>query len=345
MGLSEISHFGTFQRVGGKAGGFISKKFFHPSSFRNQEKLWKAQTQDEREKRKQIELEKRREEERQVEELRKQMYLSGQGKADFLSTAESSKSAKGQSGTEKSEQRLALEEQKRRKALLKQEQRERQARLEKEAAAAESEQAAAGDGEQADTAAPSASSSRRAATEATLAKSRYREDVFTLGHQTVWGSWFSTDEKKWGFKCCKVQKRAEPCPLAADAAAEEKAKEEQRSKKRRKGGGEGARGDASPGDAEAPDEPEGGLRLPHGSAASSSSSATRSGAAAAQPPGVGGGTKREVDMASLMDPRLLEAAERRRQQKRLEEEARKTAKAKPATSGYLANLLQDPSAG
>ena len=67
MGLSEISHFGTFQRVGGKvvilcsqlvglrsfrsiqlaaassqAGGFINKKFFHPSSIRNQERLWKA---------------------------------------------------------------------------------------------------------------------------------------------------------------------------------------------------------------------------------------------------------------------------------------------------------------
>ena len=37
MGLSEISHFGSFQRVGGKAGGFINKKFFHPSSLRNQD--------------------------------------------------------------------------------------------------------------------------------------------------------------------------------------------------------------------------------------------------------------------------------------------------------------------
>jgi hypothetical protein len=30
-------------RVGAKAGGFISKKFFHPSNFKNQEKLWQAQ--------------------------------------------------------------------------------------------------------------------------------------------------------------------------------------------------------------------------------------------------------------------------------------------------------------
>ena len=51
-----------------EAGGFINKKFFHPSTLRNQEKLWKAQTEDEREFRKQQELQKRRDEERQASE-------------------------------------------------------------------------------------------------------------------------------------------------------------------------------------------------------------------------------------------------------------------------------------
>ena len=30
-------------RVGSKAGGFIAKKFFHPTNRRNLERLWKAQ--------------------------------------------------------------------------------------------------------------------------------------------------------------------------------------------------------------------------------------------------------------------------------------------------------------
>ena len=121
MGLSEISHFGTFQRVGGKAGGFINKKFFHPSTLRNQEKLWKAQTEEEREARKQQELQKRRDEERQVEELRKQMYLSGQGKStDFLSTAaEASAATSHLNNNEKAELKQAIAEQQKRRAKLK----------------------------------------------------------------------------------------------------------------------------------------------------------------------------------------------------------------------------------
>merc|ERR1711974_236480 len=120
-GLSELSHYGTMQRVGGKAAGFINKKFFHPSSLRNQEKLWKAQTADAEERRKQSDLEKRREEERQVEDLRKQMYLAGQAQSgDFLSLGSSTSSSKQKGGWTK-DQELALEEQKKRIAQLKQE--------------------------------------------------------------------------------------------------------------------------------------------------------------------------------------------------------------------------------
>eukprot|EP00913_Durusdinium_trenchii_P018430 g17314.t1 len=72
-GLSEISHYGSMRNVGGKAGGFINKKFFHPSSLRNQERLWKAITADAVEKRKQDDLEKAREEERKVDALRKEI--------------------------------------------------------------------------------------------------------------------------------------------------------------------------------------------------------------------------------------------------------------------------------
>ena len=29
------------------------------------------------------------------------------------------------------------------------------------------------------------------------------EDTFLNGHKTVWGSWYDTEAKKWGFACCK----------------------------------------------------------------------------------------------------------------------------------------------
>merc|ERR1719215_452494 len=120
-GLSEISHFGAFQRVGGKAAGFINKKFFHPSTLKNQEKLWAAQTKDERERREQQEREKRREEERNVEIMRKQLYLAGQGKTsdNFTFSNEASSSSKDEGQTRATEQREAAELERKRRALLK----------------------------------------------------------------------------------------------------------------------------------------------------------------------------------------------------------------------------------
>ena len=46
-------------------------------------------------------------------------------------------------------------------------------------------------------------------------KTRYNEDVFVGNHTTVWGSFFSTESKKWGFKCCgSTQKSQVKCAIA-----------------------------------------------------------------------------------------------------------------------------------
>jgi len=189
--LSEISHFGSFQRVGGKAGGFISKKFFHPSSFRNQEKLWKAQTADEREQRQQMELEKRREEERQVEGLRKQMYLNGQGAGGSFTTPASETDASKAVSRKNSDQKTAFMEEKRRKAMLKQ---------------------SDGDG------AVQKETTRASSTELgeTLARSRYPEDVHSFGHDSVWGSWYDAEASKWGYSCCKTLEYNAQCPVVEE---------------------------------------------------------------------------------------------------------------------------------
>mmetsp|Transcript_41362 Transcript_41362/g.95188 ORF Transcript_41362/g.95188 Transcript_41362/m.95188 type:complete len:303 (-) Transcript_41362:36-944(-) len=220
-GLSEISHFGAFQRVGGKAGGFINKKFFHPSSIRNQEKLWKAQTEDEREARKQAEMQKRRDEERQVEDLRKQMYLSGQGSAQdsFITQAEEPASSSGLK-KDKHDQKAAHAEFKRRREMV----RMQQAKIGDDGAGKDE---------------PSGRTKARV-----LLQSKYEEDVHDFGHESVWGSWYSMESKQWGYTCCRTMSRSTPCPFAKeeDEAAAKKSKAQ--GKKRKKV--DDAGGDADP---------------------------------------------------------------------------------------------------
>ncbi|KAK1938519.1 putative mRNA processing-related protein [Babesia divergens] len=43
--------------------------------------------------------------------------------------------------------------------------------------------------------------------------SSYAEDVHTLGHNSVWGSFYDSVHKLWGYKCCKSTDRYKPCPL------------------------------------------------------------------------------------------------------------------------------------
>ncbi|CAK9053851.1 unnamed protein product [Durusdinium trenchii] len=242
-GLSEISHYGSMRNVGGKAGGFINKKFFHPSSLRNQEKLWKAITADAVEKRKQDDLEKAREEERKVDALRKEMYLAGQSKSAMFTAA----SETAQRGT--LEQIKAHRELKRRKELLKVRARSpphqlgpihrpslamviwrcpspqlegaKQPKEDKdedveimdenytgELPPVKMEEEDGEDGEDGEGGeGGGASSSRRI-----LVKSKYPEDVLVRGHSQIWGSWFTLEEQRWGFACCHSTDAQVRCP-------------------------------------------------------------------------------------------------------------------------------------
>ena len=58
---------------------FLSKKSFHPTNFNNQESVWKAEQAEAEEQRKLDEWKSKREEERQIEELRRLQRESGQG--------------------------------------------------------------------------------------------------------------------------------------------------------------------------------------------------------------------------------------------------------------------------
>lgn len=310
-GLGEISHYGAFQRVGGKAGGFINKKFFHPSNLRNQEKLWLAMTADEREQKKQGELEKRREEERQVEELRKQAYLSGQGKAtDIAFAAQAKEELKLLGNSARNDVKVAIDEQNKRRRMLRKQHLSAEARE----ALALAEGDSSDDGEEREDAAVSSGASG----ERVLAISRYEEEVHVRGHSAVWGSWYSEEDKQWGFKCCKVQEFAKDCPLAP--VEEEPAKAQTSRKRRRKGDNAEAEAAAEDDDGSIAG-PAGGLQV----AASSASAAT-------------GNVSTFV--SSLIDGRLLQAAEKRKEEKKAEDRQKEIDK----TSGYLADLLLDPTA-
>ena len=80
---------GAFRgRVGHKAGGFIAKKFFHPTNLENQEKLWLAKEGKRLEELKQKELLTQREEEKRLELLRDEIFHNTgqvQSNQDFAS--------------------------------------------------------------------------------------------------------------------------------------------------------------------------------------------------------------------------------------------------------------------
>mmetsp|Transcript_75583 Transcript_75583/g.204039 ORF Transcript_75583/g.204039 Transcript_75583/m.204039 type:complete len:243 (-) Transcript_75583:147-875(-) len=220
-----------------------------------------------------------------LEAMRKQLYLAGQGKASELfvkpggeATEAEAEKARKHGGGEKTDQRTGIEQERARKAQLKR---------------------------SADDSADGSflvESSQRS-----MAKSRYQEDLLINGHEGIWGSWYSTGDKRWGFACCKALEHEEACPLALP--------EEETGRT-----GQASKSSSVDADDTAPAEPGG-----------NSSSASSS----------GGGQKKED--ASLMDMRMFAAAERRQQKKKEQEERKlKANEAAAAKSAYLNDLLHNP---
>ena len=50
--------------------------------------------------------------------------------------------------------------------------------------------------------------------------SKYNENVLDGSHTSVWGSFFCTETKRWGYKCCRsTDKTQSKCSAAAAAKA------------------------------------------------------------------------------------------------------------------------------
>eukprot|EP00933_Yihiella_yeosuensis_P050720 TRINITY_DN48517_c0_g1_i1.p1 TRINITY_DN48517_c0_g1~~TRINITY_DN48517_c0_g1_i1.p1 ORF type:complete len:304 (-),score=66.97 TRINITY_DN48517_c0_g1_i1:225-1136(-) len=69
-------------------------------------------------------------------------------------------------------------------------------------------------------AAPMETESKPAEPERRLIESTlYKEDVLVGEHHKVWGSWYNKDNKRWGYGCCKIEERDQPCtnPIKKEA--------------------------------------------------------------------------------------------------------------------------------
>lgn len=60
-----------------------------------------------------------------------------------------------------------------------------------------------------DVAQPSEPEPERRLVESTL----WKEDSFESGHTSVWGSWYDAENRQWGYACCRMLQRNQPCPI------------------------------------------------------------------------------------------------------------------------------------
>ena len=172
-------------RVGHKAGGFIAKKFFHPSNYKNQEKLWQAIEAKKEQEKRQDELLKKREEERRIEILKQEMNAGSTSSSAFKQALATNKAGLILNRTEDGDVPIQPEI---RRAMT-----ETKKRIEEYIRK---------------TAEQKPSTSTRVSV-----SSCYQEDLSVNGHSEVWGSYFDLNTKQWGYACCRTNEKAGICPI------------------------------------------------------------------------------------------------------------------------------------
>ncbi|KAF4684744.1 hypothetical protein FOZ60_007346 [Perkinsus olseni] len=217
-------------RVGHKAGGFIAKKFFHPSNLKNQEKLWLKMEEKRKHERQQEELMKRREEERRVELLREEMYRAtgegGSGAAKASRIAQELKSGRGGliTGDTKQQQQDYSSS-----SAAAHHHHHHNAESPEEAAASETKKRllALAKQDKKDETIDDEDLDNDGRESRLVLNSRYEEDNYTQGHTSVWGSYFDKDTHRWGYACCKTFDRDGWCPNAPPSGSKKREKEPQ----------------------------------------------------------------------------------------------------------------------
>lgn len=175
-------------RIGAKSAAFINHKPFHPGNIQNLEKVWIAEEEHKRELKKQAEFLERRNQEHQIEELKKALRLkekSENGTAPvYLDGASSSFLGANVSAASRKLHRRKVNNDKLRKAT-------RGSESSGDVISSESQ------GDPSDL----------------CSSSLYKENVFQWGHCTAWGSYYNRSTNRWGYKCCASCEREKPCHL------------------------------------------------------------------------------------------------------------------------------------
>eukprot|EP01068_Selenidium_serpulae_P017586 Selendium_serpulae@DN6387_c0_g2_i1.p2 len=180
-------------RIGAKSAAFINHKPFHPGNLQNLEKVWTAEENHKRELKKQAEFLERRNQEQQIEELRR--ALRKEEGAFGANVGEAGLGSKGGShgATAASARKLQ-----RRKATITR---------------------------SADTKSKPPSSEDISG----IVSSLYCEGNLEAGHTSVWGSFYDRDSQSWGYACCKQLKKGKECQRKqATAVSRETVKRKER---------------------------------------------------------------------------------------------------------------------
>lgn len=179
-------------KIGAKSAAFINHKPFHPGNLQNLEKVWIAEQKEKERKKAQEELLERRQQEFQIEELRRtirkrdfevQQALAASDEVELISSASASKKRQieefdvatlkpGLNSKDDNDNYITDSTWR----LLRDKRRKKEHKLEKASI-----------------------------------KSRYREDVLSHGHTAVWGSYYSKVDHVWGYACCKLTQRCAKC--------------------------------------------------------------------------------------------------------------------------------------
>lgn len=182
-------------RIGAKSAAFINHKPFHPGNLQNLEKVWTAEENHKRELKKQEEFLERRNQEQQIEELRRALRREeGVGQSDiakhtFLGAAGS------QGATAASARKLQR----------------RKATISRGADQSRNTPCSGGSGG--------------------VCSLLYIENQLEAGHSAIWGSFYDRESNKWGYACCQLVKRGQLCPRrgAVDGGPAESAKRKEAS--------------------------------------------------------------------------------------------------------------------
>lgn len=170
-------------KVGNKSIAFINHKPFHPGNLQNLEKVWQAEEREAQMKKRQTELLEQRNHEVQIEELRKALREK-ERQQSALGLTRKTPSSRPEEHVKEIPFLGGLQMNRKRKNNTPKEVRSKRQKSDEKGK------------------------------DGFRVHSIYEEDAFCNGHKAVWGSFYSRDDAKWGYACCRSLVQSDRCSNA-----------------------------------------------------------------------------------------------------------------------------------